>query len=83
MSKAVSGISGYVYTATSITVKFTSGTAYRYDVSAAITKATIKKMIKLAEAGSGLNSFITKNEDVKKYGYVDNTLPNSSFKKYG
>lgn len=82
MSKTASGISGYVYTAKSITIKFNSGNAYRYDVSEALTKAKLNEMIKLAKSGSGLNSFISKNKEIAKYAYIDNTLPKSSYKTY-
>ena len=86
MSKAKSsssGITGYVYTATSITIKYSNGNTYRYDVSKALSKENLKAMIRLAETGAGLNSYINKNRDIRKYGYVDNTLPNISFNIYG
>lgn len=80
--KPKSGIAGYVYTATSITIKFASGTAYRYDLSQVLDKAKLKQMIRFAESGSGLNSFLNSHPDIKKYGYLDKTLGNGSFKNY-
>ena len=38
MTTSKSGIIGYVYTKSSITIKFASGDAYRYDVSEVLTK---------------------------------------------
>lgn len=80
--KVQSGISGYLYNATSITILFTGNTAYRYDISTVLTKDKLTEMIKLAKSGSGLTRFLNANPDIKKYGYVDNTLHTSSFKKY-
>lgn len=82
-TSSASGIVGYVYTNTSITIKFTNGNAYRYDLSAVLDKTKLNEMIKLAKSGSGLNSFLNKNPEIRKYGYLDNTLTrNSSFTKY-
>ena len=40
-------------------------------------------MIALAKAGKGLNSFLNNNPDVRKYGYMDNTLTmKSSYTMY-
>lgn len=39
-------------------------------------------MVKLAKAGSGLNSFLNKHPQVRKYGYLDTTLGKGSFKPY-
>lgn len=78
-----SGITGYVYTATSITIKYTDGNTYRYDVSKALSKEELTQMIRLAESGSGLNSYINTHRKIRKYGYVDDTLPNGSFNTYG
>ena len=77
-----SGIIGYVYTKSSITIKFASGDAYRYDVSEVLDKKTLAEMIKLAKAGAGLNSFLNKHPQVRKYGYLDTTLGKGSFKPY-
>lgn len=82
-NKAKSGIIGYVHTETSITIKFSNGKAYRYDLSAVLTKDKLNEMIKLAQSGSGLNSFLNNNPDIRKYGYMDNTLTmKSSYSKY-
>ena len=82
-ASSTSGIVGYVYTNTSITIKFTNGNAYRYDLSAVLDKTKLNEMIKLAKQGSGLNSFLNKNPEIRKYGYLDNTLNrSSSFTKY-
>lgn len=82
-ASSTSGIVGYVHTNTSITIKFTNGNAYRYDLSAVLDKTKLNEMIKLAKSGSGLNSFLNKNPEIRKYGYLDNTLTrNSSFTKY-
>ena len=77
-----SGIIGYVYTNTSITIKFANGNVYRYDVSEVLDKKTLAEMIKLAKAGAGLNSFLNKHPQVRKYGYLDTTLGKGSFKPY-
>ena len=47
-----------------------------------IAKAQLKEMIALAKQGSGLNGFLNRNPQIKKYGYLDTTLNNSSFKDY-
>lgn len=80
---STTGISGFVYTKTSITIKFTSGSAYRYDVSEVMSQAQLKEMIALAKAGKGLNTYLNANQAIRKHGYVDTTLVNSSFTKYG
>lgn len=77
-----SGIIGYVYTKSSITIKFASGDAYRYDVSEVLSKKELEEMVKLAKAGSGLNAFLNKRPQVRKYGYLDTTLGKGSFKPY-
>ena len=82
MTASKSGIVGYVYTNTSITIKFANGNVYRYDVSEALDKKTLAEMIKLAKAGAGLNSFLNKHPQVRKYGYLDTTLGKGSFKPY-
>ena len=82
-NKAPSGIIGYVHTQTSITIKFANGNAYRYDLSTVLDKTKLNEMIKLAKSGSGLNSFLNKNPEIRKYGYLDNTLTQkSSFTTY-
>ena len=82
-ASSTSGIVGYVHTNTSITIKFVNGNAYRYDLSAVLDKTKLNEMIKLAKSGSGLNSFLNKNPEIRKYGYLDNTLTQkSSFTKY-
>ena len=82
-ASSTSGIVGYVHTQTSITIKFVNGNAYRYDLSAVLDKTKLNEMIKLAKSGSGLNSFLNKNPEIRKYGYLDNTLTQkSSFTKY-
>lgn len=80
MSK--SGIKGYVHTKTSMTIQFVNGDTYRYDVSKALSQAQLAQMVKLAEKGSGLNSFLNANPDIKRYGFLDNTLRNASYKAY-
>ena len=82
MTTSKSGIIGYVYTKSSITIKFASGDAYRYDVSEVLTKKELEEMVKLAKTGSGLNSFLNKHPQVRKYGYLDTTLGKGSFKPY-
>ena len=82
-ASSTSGIVGYVHTNTSITIKFVNGNAYRYDLSAVLDKTKLNEMIKLAKSGSGLNSFLNKNPEIRKYGYLDNTLTQkSSFTTY-
>lgn len=84
MSNTNSGITGYVNTKTSITLKFASGDAYRYDLSKSLSKTELAEMVKLAEQGSGLNTYLNKNAHIRKYGYIDETLTrDSSFHKYG
>ena len=81
--KASSGIIGYVHTQTSITIKFANGNAYRFDLSTVLDKTKLNEMIKLAKSGSGLNSFLFKKPEIRKYGYIDNTLTQkSSFTTY-
>ena len=82
MTNSKSGIIGYVYTKSSITIKFANGNVYRYDVSEVLDKKTLAEMIKLAKAGAGLNSFLNKHPQVRKYGYLDTTLGKGSFKPY-
>ena len=82
MTASKSGIVGYVYTNTSITIKFANGNVYRYDVSEVLDKKTLAEMIKLAKSGAGLNSFLNKHPQVRKYGYLDTTLGKGSFKPY-
>lgn len=82
MTASKSGIVGYVYTNTSITIKFANGNVYRYDVSEVLDKKTLAEMIKLAKAGAGLNSFLNKHPQIRKYGYLDTTLGKGSFKPY-
>lgn len=83
VNMAQSGIKGYVHTKTSMTIQFTNGDTYRYDVSKAFSQAQLAQMVKLAEKGSGLNSFLNANPDIKRYGFLDNTLRNASYKAYG
>jgi cell division septal protein FtsQ len=82
VKKAKSGIIGYVHTRTSITIKFSNGDAYRYDVSEVLDKSKLKQMVALAKKGSGLNAYLNKNPQIKKYGYIDTTLPKGSYKPY-
>lgn len=77
-----SGIKGYVYTKTSFTLQFVNGDTYRYDLSKSFSKEQLAAMIKLAEKGSGLNSFLNANPQIKRYGFLDNTLRNASYKAY-
>lgn len=79
---AKSGIKGYVNTKTSITLQFTNGDTYRYDLSAVLTKDKLAEMIKLAQKGSGLNAFLNANPRIKRYGFLDNTLRNMSYHPY-
>ena len=52
-------------------------------VSEVLTKKKeLEEMVKLAKAGSGLNSFLNKHPQVRKYGYLDTTLGKGSFKPY-
>lgn len=54
-----SGIAAYTYSSDRISIKFRSGSIYEYTYSSA-GKRNIEKMKKLADKGSGLNSFINK-----------------------
>lgn len=78
-----SGIKGYVYTKTSITILYTNNIAYRYDLSKSLSQKQLAEMSRLAEQGSGLNSFLNANPDIKRYGFLDDTLRKGSFKTYG
>lgn len=78
-----SGIKGYVNTKTSMTIQFVNGDTYRYDLSDSLNKDQLNQMIKLAEKGSGLNAFLNANPQIKRYGFLDNTLRNASYKAYG
>lgn len=80
--KVKSGIIGFVHTRTSMTIKFSNGDAYRYDVSEVLNKSQLKAMVALAKKGSGLNAYLNKNPQIKKYGYIDTTLPKGSYKPY-
>ena len=82
MTASKSGIIGYVYTQTSITIKFDNGNAYRYDLSESLEKGQLETMIALAKAGKGLNGYLNANPLIKKYGYIDTTLKNGSFHSY-
>lgn len=77
-----SGITAYLYTKTSLTIQYSNGTIYRYDLSNVLTKDKLDYMIKLAKNGKGLNSYLNANPDIKKYGYIDETLSQRSFTKY-
>lgn len=79
---AKSGIKGYVFNKTSITLQFVNGSTYRYDLSKSLSKDKLEQMIKLAEKGSGLNSFLNANPQIKRYGFLDDTLKNASYKAY-
>lgn len=82
MSNKKSGIIGYVYTKTSITLKFQNGDAYRYDLSDHLNRIQLNEMIALAKKNSGLTRFLNSNPNIKKYGYLDNTLKSVSFNSY-
>ena len=82
MTASKSGIIGYVYTKTSISIKFHNGDVYRYDLSESLEKGQLETMIALAKAGKGLNGYLNANPLIKKYGYIDTTLKNSSFHLY-
>lgn len=69
-----SGIKGYVYTKTSISIKYANNTVYRYDLSEVLSSDQLNKMIKLAKAGKGLNTYLNANPNIKKYGYLDTVL---------
>lgn len=77
-----SGIKGYVNTKTSMTIQFVNGDTYRYDLSDSLNKDQLSQMVKLAEKGSGLNAFLNANPQIKRYGFLDNTLRNASYKAY-
>lgn len=77
-----SGIVGYVHTATSITIKFANDSVYRYDISKSLSKEQLSDMVALAQKGAGLNSYLNKHAEIKKYGYLDDTLKASSFAAY-
>lgn len=80
--KTQSGIVGYLFTKTSITIRFSNNDAYRYDLSEVLDKVKLKKMITLAKSGKGLNGFLNSNPEIRKYGYLDSTLNKASFKAY-
>lgn len=63
-----SGVSAYEINEDSISVKFKTGTVYKYSNGSA-GSAHIENMKKLAIAGTGLNSYINTNPEVRK-GYV-------------
>lgn len=77
-----SGILGFVYTKTSLSIKFTNGDVYRYDESEALSKVVLKQMILLARSGKGLNGFLNKQPQIRKSGYIDTTLRAGSFRPY-
>lgn len=78
------GIIGYVYTKTSITLKFANDVAYRYDLSKAFSKEQLAEMVVLAESGKGLTTYLSQHPKIRKYGYIDETLTrDSSFNEYG
>ena len=52
------------------------------DESEVLTKDQIQEMIRLAKAKSGLNSYLNKHPDIKRYGFIDETLSSASFKAY-
>lgn len=56
-----SGVLGYDYDNDSITVYFTSGAVYHYTV-ASCGSVHIATMKRLADAQSGLNSYLTRNK---------------------
>lgn len=56
-----SGIRGYDYDSNSITLYFTSGGAYTYTV-ASCGANHIQTMKRLADAQSGLNTYVTRNK---------------------
>lgn len=56
-----SGVRGYDYGSDSITIYFTSGAAYTYTVASCGTNH-IQTMKRLADAQSGLNTYVTKNK---------------------
>lgn len=56
-----SGIRGYEYDSDSITIYFTSGGVYTYTVASCGTNH-IQTMKRLADAQSGLNTYITRNK---------------------
>lgn len=77
-----SGILGFVYTKTSLSIKFTNGDVYRYDLSEALDKTVLKQMILLARSGKGLNGFLNSKPQIKRSGFLDTTLNSSSFRPY-
>lgn len=54
-----SGVKGYEYDSNSITVHFRNGEIYTYTI-ASCGASHIRKMKRLADAQSGLNTYITK-----------------------
>ena len=77
-----SGIVGYVRTNTSITIKYVNGSMYRYDLSKSLSKEQLTDMVALAQKGAGLNTYLNKHPEIKKYAYLDDTLKSSSFAAY-
>lgn len=61
-----SGIIGYDYSSDSVTVFFSTGAVYLYNIYST-GRANINHMIRLAVAGHGLNSFISR---VVRKGYA-------------
>ena len=60
-----SGIDSYAYGEDFVQIKFKTGEVFEYTTKSA-GSANIKKLIKLAEAGDGLNTFLSRNVR-KKY----------------
>ena len=56
-----SGVKGYNYDSDSITLYFTSGSVYSYSI-ASCGSVHINTMKRLADAQSGLNTYVTKNK---------------------
>lgn len=59
-----SGISAYQVANDSIRIKFKNGSVYAYD-KISIGTRHFTNMVRLAESGRGLNTYINKNEEVK------------------
>jgi hypothetical protein len=62
-----SGIAAFHPDMGSIDVPFKHGGTYRYS-AADVGQASISEMVRLANVGDGLNTFVNQNQQVKKAG---------------
>ena len=79
MANTLSGIDGYFHNDMYMIVRFKNGKAYRYDF---LDHDKLQQMIDLAKSGTGLNTFINKNPEIRKQGYLVKTTTDVSFISY-